>query len=249
MPTPGTRQGEASERLTGEPRKEPAPRGIIWYRPSGHPRASSRSGSTVLSTSITLGPTESAGATRIMALDTADTVTEGTPPRADTPAVDTSGSSPPAPETPVEPDVGAIRRFGATAAIAAIVLGLFLIWMASHPGYHRSTTDIDVVVKLAAATLAAASCFIFGHRASREVRLAWLWTGAFATVWAWVPRCSRGTTSPGTELFRSPPAPTRAFSLPCPWPPSGPSCSPRFPVSASPGHACCSMPSSWPGRF
>ena len=119
-----------------------------------------------------------------MALDTADTVTAGTPPRADSLAVDSSGSSAPAPETPVQLDVGAIRRFGATAAIAAIVLGLFLIWMASYPGHHRATTDIDVVVKLSAAMLAAASCFIFGHRASREVRLAWLWTGAFATVWA-----------------------------------------------------------------
>ncbi len=119
-----------------------------------------------------------------MALDTADTVTPGTPPRADVPGADTSRAATPAAEAPVELGVSALRRFGATAGIAAILLGLFLIWMASHPGDHRSTTDIDVVVKLAVAALAAASCFVFGRRASPQVRLAWMWTGAFATVWA-----------------------------------------------------------------
>jgi len=56
----------------------------------------------------------------------------------------------------------------------AIVLGLFVIWMASHPGVHRSTADIDAVVKLVVAALAAASCVVFGRRAAPQVRLAWM---------------------------------------------------------------------------
>ncbi|MGO9965128.1 MAG: putative bifunctional diguanylate cyclase/phosphodiesterase [Acidimicrobiales bacterium] len=119
-----------------------------------------------------------------MALDTADTVTGGSPPRAEAPGAGASGDAIAAPESPVELDVASRRRFGASASIAAILLGLFLIWMASHPGDHRSTTDIDSAVKLAAATLAAASCFVAGRRASPQTRPAWMWTGAFATVWA-----------------------------------------------------------------
>jgi diguanylate cyclase (GGDEF)-like protein len=56
--------------------------------------------------------------------------------------------------------------------------------MASHPGVHRSTADIDAVVKLVVAALAAASCVVFGRRAAPQVRVAWMWIGAFATVWA-----------------------------------------------------------------
>jgi len=119
-----------------------------------------------------------------MALDTADTLAAGTPPRADAPGAESPDAARPAPEAPAAVDVNALRRFGATAGLAAVLLGLFLIWMASHPGDHRSTTDIDVVAKLAAATLAAVSCVVFGRRVSPPVRLAWMWTGAFATVWA-----------------------------------------------------------------
>ena len=143
-----------------------------------------RRNATVLSTSTTLGPTESAGATKIMALDTADTVRVGTPTPADAPGADGSGTPVPGDHVAVELDSVALRRFGAIAVIAAILLGLFLIWMASHPGNHRSTTDIDVVAKLAVAVLAAVSCFVFGRRAVPQVRPAWMWTGAFAAFWA-----------------------------------------------------------------
>ncbi|MGD0984517.1 MAG: EAL domain-containing protein [Acidimicrobiales bacterium] len=117
-------------------------------------------------------------------MDTADTVTAGAPTRVDAPRAETSGAGAPQADAPVPPEGAARRRFGATAGIAAILLGLFVIWMASHPGSHRSTSDIDVVVKLAVATFAAASCVVFGRRAAPEVRLAWMWTAAFAFVWA-----------------------------------------------------------------
>jgi diguanylate cyclase (GGDEF)-like protein len=119
-----------------------------------------------------------------MALDTADTVTAGAAARTDTQGAGTLEADAPGAGAPVQTDGMSLRRFGATAGVAAVLLGLFLVWMASHPGAHRSTADIDVVVKLAVATVAAASCVVFGRRAARQVRPAWMWLGAFAIVWA-----------------------------------------------------------------
>ena len=119
-----------------------------------------------------------------MAVDTADTVTAGAPTRADAPGAEALEADAPGADAPVDIDRVSLRRFGATTGVAAIVLGLFVIWMASHPGVHRSTADIDAVVKLVVAALAAASCVMFGRRAAPQVRLAWMWIGAFATVWA-----------------------------------------------------------------
>ena len=119
-----------------------------------------------------------------MAVDTADTVTAGAPTRADAPGAEALEADAPGADAPVDIDRVSLRRFGATTGVAAIVLGLFVIWMASHPGVHRSTADIDAVVKLVVAALAAASCVVFGRRAAPQVRLAWMWIGAFATVWA-----------------------------------------------------------------
>jgi diguanylate cyclase (GGDEF)-like protein len=119
-----------------------------------------------------------------MAVDTADTVTAGAPTRADAPGAEALEADAPGADAPVDIDRVSLRRFGATTGVAAILLGLFVIWMASHPGVHRSTADIDAVVKLVVAALAAASCVMFGRRAAPQVRLAWMWIGAFATVWA-----------------------------------------------------------------
>ena len=110
---------------------------------------------TILSTSITLDPTEGAGATEMMAVDTADTVTAGTSPRADVPReADAPEADAPRAGTQVAIEAVSLRRFVATTAMAAILLGLLIVWTASHPGNHRSTTDVDVVVKFVAATLA-----------------------------------------------------------------------------------------------
>jgi diguanylate cyclase (GGDEF)-like protein len=119
-----------------------------------------------------------------MAVDTADTVTAGAPTRADAPGAEALEADAPGADAPVDIDRVSLRRFGATTGVAAILLGLFVIWMASHPGVHRSTADIDAVVKLVVAALAAASCVVFGRRAAPQVRVAWMWIGAFATVWA-----------------------------------------------------------------
>ena len=114
-----------------------------------------------------------------MAVDTAETATASELVHAYAPEADS-------PEADSLPEVRgrSIRQFGVTAWGAAIILGLFLIWTASHQGGHGFTTDLRAVVKLAVAVLAAASCVVFGRRAAPQVRLAWMWIGAFATVWA-----------------------------------------------------------------
>ena len=114
----------------------------------------------------------------------ADTVTAGAPTSADAPRAEASGTDATSADAPAETGAPAFRRFGALTAVAVALLGLFLFWMALHPGVHRSTTDIDSVVNLVVATLAAASCAGFGRRAAPQVRLAWMWTGSFALVWA-----------------------------------------------------------------
>ncbi len=119
-----------------------------------------------------------------MAVNTADTAIAGASSQADAPGTEVSQTDAPGTDAPLEVDAISRRRFGAVAGMAAIVLALFLWWMASHPGNSRSTADIDVVVKLVVATLAASSCFVAGRRAAVQVRPAWMWIGAFATVWA-----------------------------------------------------------------
>lgn len=119
-----------------------------------------------------------------MAVDTADTVTAGAPTRAGAPGAEALEADAPGADALVDIDGVSLRRFGATTGVAAILLGLFVIWVASHPGVHRSTADIDAVVKLVVAALASASCVVFGRRAAPQVRLAWMWIGAFAAVWA-----------------------------------------------------------------
>jgi diguanylate cyclase (GGDEF)-like protein len=75
-------------------------------------------------------------------------------------------------------------RFIRAAVGGAVAVGIFLIWTATHPSGQGRAIDVDLVAKLAAGALAAASCFLFGRRAAPELRLAWIWTGAFATVWS-----------------------------------------------------------------
>jgi diguanylate cyclase (GGDEF)-like protein len=87
-------------------------------------------------------------------------------------------------DPPVDVGDESLHQFGAAAGVAATLLCLLVIWMASHAGAHRSTAEIDAVVKLVVATLATASCVVFGRRATPQVRLAWMWIGTFAAVWA-----------------------------------------------------------------
>jgi len=109
-----------------------------------------------------------------MAVDTAETATEG--PYA---YLGTPGKSAPSEET------GASRGpFRVAAASSAILVGVFLIWTALYPAVTRSSSDLDDVAKLVAAVLAAVSCFFFGRLARMQMRLAWMWMGAFATSWA-----------------------------------------------------------------
>jgi len=117
-------------------------------------------------------------------VDTADTVTAGAPARAEGLAVDALRTSALQADPPVDVGDESLHQFGAAAGVAATLLCLLVIWMASHAGAHRSTAEIDAVVKLVVATLATASCVVFGRRATPQVRLAWMWIGTFAAVWA-----------------------------------------------------------------
>ena len=117
-------------------------------------------------------------------MDTADTVTAGAPARAEGLAVDALRTSALQADPPVDVGDESLHQFGAAAGVAATLLCLLVIWMASHAGAHRSTAEIDAVVKLVVATLATASCVVFGRRATPQVRLAWMWIGTFAAVWA-----------------------------------------------------------------
>src|SRR5208283_5428427 len=109
-----------------------------------------------------------------MAVDTAETATESAHAYFDQPGK----------HAPSEPKGASVGSFRAAAAISAVLVGIFLVWTALYPAVTRSTTDLDDVVKLVAATLAAISCFVFGRRVRGQTRLAWMWIGAFATSWA-----------------------------------------------------------------
>ncbi|MGA2531321.1 MAG: EAL domain-containing protein [Acidimicrobiales bacterium] len=121
-------------------------------------------------------------------MDTASTATASAPARAEMPAPEAPEVAPQAdqPSTlpPVDLDGRSSRHFAATAAGAAVFLALVVIWMAANPNGRAHSVDIDIVVKLAAASVAAACCFVFGRRAAPELRLAWIWIGSFATLWA-----------------------------------------------------------------
>ena len=129
-----------------------------------------------------------------MAVDTVGTATASALARPDarelgapSPApmeADPPGGDPPASGPPLVVASRSTGRFTGAAVAAALLVGIYVIWMASHPSGQARSGDVDVVVKLAAAALAAASCFVLGRRATPEVRLAWRWTGAFATLWA-----------------------------------------------------------------
>ena len=128
-----------------------------------------------------------------MAVDTAGTAAASVPARTDVPEPDASVPDVPAtvvPDAtgPLGGSVGATtmspRRFIQAAGGTAVVVGLYVIWTATHPGGQGRSVDVDLVVKLAAGALAATSCLLFGRRAAPELRLAWIWTGAFATVWS-----------------------------------------------------------------
>ena len=130
--------------------------------------------SGILSITDTQGPTGSVGATGTMAGDIADTVIASAPPRAD--QADREPS----------PELGGVdkRAFAIAAAAVAIVLAGFIIFTATHPDDQGHALEVDKIIKLAASFIAAISCFVFARRARSALRLAWMWIGAFATVWA-----------------------------------------------------------------
>ncbi|MGA3353637.1 MAG: EAL domain-containing protein [Acidimicrobiales bacterium] len=122
-------------------------------------------------------------------MDTAGTATGSAPARADTPGPDAPNSAapegePPSTLAPVALAGTSYRLFAVTAGLAAVLLAVFVMWAAANPGGRAHIVDVDIVVKLATATLAAVSCFLFGRRAGSELRLAWMWIGSFASIWA-----------------------------------------------------------------
>ena len=123
-----------------------------------------------------------------MGVDTASTATASVPARAEPPAPEAPEIAPqadlPSTLSPVELGGSSSRHFAVITAGAVVVLAVLVIWMAANPNHRGHSVDIDVVVKLAVATVAAASCFVFGRRAEPELRLAWMWIASFATIWA-----------------------------------------------------------------
>ena len=173
-----------------------------------------------------------------MAVDTADTVTAGAGARVDAPGT----------EAPANAGGSSSRRFGVTSALAALLLCAFALWMASHPGAHRSTADLDTVVKLLVAAFAAVSCLVFGRRAASPDRLAWTWIGTFAAVWAlgaavltWYDFSNHGVVP-----FPSPA--DAGFLAALPLAAIGVLLFSSAPGPGSRGHACSSTASSSPGR-
>ncbi|MGA3214959.1 MAG: EAL domain-containing protein [Acidimicrobiales bacterium] len=125
-------------------------------------------------------------------MDTAEKATASTSARPDAAGADAAASATFAvegfaqdPGTPGERQEGRSgRQFAAAGALAGICLAAFLLWAATHPTGQGDVSKVEVLVNLAAAALAAVSCFVFGRRAAREARVAWMWIGAFATLWA-----------------------------------------------------------------
>ncbi len=107
-------------------------------------------------------------------MDTAETATESAHAYLDAPTK----------SAPSGQKGASLGPFRAAAASSAVLVGVFLIWTALYPAVTRSTIDLDDVAKLVAAVLAAISCFACGSRARPQMRLAWMWMGAFATSWA-----------------------------------------------------------------
>ena len=68
---------------------------------------------------------------------------------------------------------------------AALLLGVYVIWTASHPSGQGAQRRCRRSSEVGRGRLGRArSCFVLGRRAAPEVRAAWMWTGAFATLWA-----------------------------------------------------------------
>ena len=107
--------------------------------------------------------------------DAANTVSAGASPRTEALG----------PEQVSEPQALARKsRFVAAVCGAAVLIAALVIWMATHPDGRGHAVDLDMVVTLAAAFVAAVCCFGFGRRSESDVRLAWMWLGAFASLWA-----------------------------------------------------------------
>jgi diguanylate cyclase (GGDEF)-like protein len=119
-----------------------------------------------------------------MAVDTAETTTLSAPADTGVPGTRRPRTDSSQEVAPGEPGRVSVRQFVLSALAAAVLLGVFILWAASHPNGPRHTVEVDAVVKLAAALLAAASCLVFGRRAPSEMRLGWAWSAAFAIVWA-----------------------------------------------------------------
>ncbi len=127
-------------------------------------------------------------------MDTAETATASVPARPDAWQLgaplpepleaEPPGADPPTGDPPFTMAPMSTGRFTRAGLGAALLLGVYVIWTATHPSGQGGAEDLDVVVKLAAAALAALSCFVLGRRAAPDVRAAWMWTGAFATLWA-----------------------------------------------------------------
>ena len=119
-----------------------------------------------------------------MAVDIADTATRGVPPRSGTPVTETPADGSRVPEAPVALAPSSNRRLTVSAGAALVAVGAYVIWTAMHPGGQGSAVALDVVVKLVAALVASASCWVIGRRSALEIRSAWMWIGASATFWA-----------------------------------------------------------------
>ena len=117
-------------------------------------------------------------------MDTAETTTLSAPADTGVPGTRRPRTDSSQEVAPGEPGRVSVRQFVLSALVAAVLLGVFILWAASHPNGPRHTVEVDAVVKLAAALLAAASCLVFGRRAPSEMRLGWAWSAAFAIVWA-----------------------------------------------------------------
>jgi len=114
-----------------------------------------------------------------MAVEAVETATTSAYERADSPKPDVPARSPTR-----QSKVTSLRPVATAGGAAALVLVIFVVWTASHPRGHGAAADLDVVAKFAAAALAAGSCLVLGRRATAQMRLAWMWIGAFAGVWA-----------------------------------------------------------------
>ncbi|MGD1012678.1 MAG: EAL domain-containing protein [Acidimicrobiales bacterium] len=81
-------------------------------------------------------------------------------------------------------NAGPPRSFAIAAGVGAALLVLFALWMAHLSIDHGSPAGAELLVKLLAAALAAASCAVASRRAEPASRLAWAWIAAATGCWA-----------------------------------------------------------------